>query len=259
MISDCSRGFWQKSNMSYVLTCVLSLESVPWGRTFASGFNQTYTNQRRPLIPHQPWPCPWVTASTADVEPGSRASSEEREPRLEDTCWGDDKWTPWEVTVCLIPAGASSVGMIWSYRAIFAALYIFAIIQHAGRGLKRLLIHLFVLFPVVLFSSPLLITKLITCLLYRLWRIHMVWQWLLRPQEKETCQVCSKTSQDRWDVFGTVRMWQPPEVPSSVDRGAQCSHGGFSRDNSNEQPLNNIKVTLLFAERGQSLVAYGCG
>lgn len=136
---------------------------VPWinaqGKTLASGFDQTYTNQRRPLIPHQPWPCPWVTASTTDVEPGSRASSEARQPRLEDTCWGDAKWTPWDVTVCLIPAGVSSFAMNQSYTAIFTALYIFSIIQHVGRALKRLLIHWSVLFPVVLLPSPWFITK----------------------------------------------------------------------------------------------------
>lgn len=77
--------------MSYLLTCILSLVSVPWGRTFASGFNRTHTNQGRPLIPHQPWPCPWVTVSATNAKPGSRAPSEERKPRLEDAGWGDDK------------------------------------------------------------------------------------------------------------------------------------------------------------------------
>lgn len=210
--------------MSYVLTCVLSLESVPWGRTLASGFNQTYTNQRRPLIPHQPWPCPWVTASTADVEPGSRASSKERESRLEDTCWGDDKWAPWDVTVCLIPAGACSVGMSRSYRAILAALCIFSIIQHVGRALKRLLIHLSVLFAVVLFPSPWFITKVIPCVLYRLWRMQdprrrRLAEYAVRPDR--TGEMCLR--QYKCD-------WEPPEVLCSMDRGAWWSHEGISRE-----------------------------
>lgn len=141
------------------MTCVLSLESVPWGRTLASGFNQTYTNQRRPLIPHQPWPCPWVTVSATDAEPGSQAPSEEREPRLEDTCWGDDRWTPWDVTVCRILAGASCIGVSRSYRAdVHCSVCLVNNSKHE-KSTEKLITHWILLFPMVLFPSPWFITK----------------------------------------------------------------------------------------------------
>lgn len=130
---------------------------MPSGRTLASEFNWTYTNRRRPLIPHQPWPCPWVTASAADAEPGSWAASKERKPRLEDMCWRDDKWTPQNVTACCIPAGASCTRMSRSYREdVHCFVYLVHNSKHEKSTEKA---DWTVLFPAVLFPSSWFVTK----------------------------------------------------------------------------------------------------
>lgn len=139
------------------MTYVLSFGSMPWGKTLASEFYWTYTNRRRPLIPHQPWPCPWVTASAADAEPGSWAASKERKARLEGMCWRDDKWTPRNVTVCFIPAGASYTRMSRSYGA---DVQCFVYLVHSSKHEKSTERAAWtVLFPVVLFPSSWFIPK----------------------------------------------------------------------------------------------------